>query len=146
MTEIPFIILGDPKAQQRHRTYTRGKGGAPLPFARRVDPSATDKADFIAQARQSAPEAPLLGPLKLRVFFFMVRPKSHYRTGKRAGELKPNPPTHCDKKPDVDNLVKLVMDAMNGVFYKDDWQIVELIAIKRYADTQPRTDVTLTTA
>jgi Holliday junction resolvase RusA-like endonuclease len=37
-------------------------------------------------------------------------------------------------KPDVDNLAKSVLDAINGVAYKDDNQIVDLVARKVYAD------------
>ena len=141
--EITFTILGDPKAQKRHRTYTKGKGGLPLPFARQVDPSATDKADFLAQCRQHAPEAPLTGPLSLEVGFLFARPKSHYRTGKHAGELKENRPIWHTSRPDADNLVKMCKDAMNGVFYRDDCQVVTVTASKIYSDAQPFTTITL---
>lgn len=36
-------------------------------------------------------------------------------------------------KPDIDNVVKLVMDAMNGVVYRDDTQAVVTVSLKRYA-------------
>lgn len=141
--EITFIVLGDPKAQQRHRTYTKGKGGKPLPFPREVDPSATDKSDFLAQCRQYAPDSPLTGPLSLNVAFLFSRPKSHYRTGRHAGELKDNRPIWHTSKPDADNCLKLVKDAMNRVFYKDDAQIVIVTVSKIYSDAKPSTNVTL---
>ena len=41
------------------------------------------------------------------------------------------------KKPDVDNIAKLVLDALNGVIYKDDKDVSSLTVFKRYcADTQ----------
>lgn len=43
------------------------------------------------------------------------------------GEIRPV------KKPDSDNIAKVVCDALNGIAYKDDTQIVELIVIKTYA-------------
>ncbi len=141
--EITFTILGDPKAQKRHRTYTKGKGGRPLPFARQVDPSATDKADFLAQCRQYAPEAPLTGPLKLTVAFAFPRPKSHYRTGKHAGELRTDRPVWHIKKPDEDNCLKMVKDAMNRVFYRDDSQVCFAVVRKFYTDLTPFTVVQL---
>ena len=143
MRTISFVVLGDPKAQKRHRTYTKGKGGKALPFPRQVDPSADDKSTFIAQALQWAPESPLDGPLSLNVHFFFPRPRSHYGTGRNAEKLKPSAPQHHTKKPDTDNCVKLVKDAMNGIFYRDDCQIVSLMAFKHYAETQPRTDITI---
>jgi Holliday junction resolvase RusA-like endonuclease len=142
---ITFEILGNPKAQQRHRTYTKGKDGRPLPFARNVDPSATDKDDLLAQIMQHRPEVPWAGPVSLTVYWFLPRPRSHYHTGKHAGELRPDAPVHCATKPDIDNLEKLLTDAMNGVFYQDDAQIVRVIKDKLYcpAAERPRTEVTL---
>jgi len=37
------------------------------------------------------------------------------------------------KRPDLDNIVKLYMDAMNGLVFEDDSQIVSLYADKRYS-------------
>jgi Holliday junction resolvase RusA-like endonuclease len=39
-------------------------------------------------------------------------------------------PSGRTKRPDVDNIAKIVMDALNGVAYEDDAQIVELYAVK----------------
>ena len=50
------------------------------------------------------------------------------------GELMPT------TKPDIDNYVKSVLDASNGMLYHDDNQIVELIARKLYAE-EPRVEI-----
>jgi Holliday junction resolvase RusA-like endonuclease len=55
----------------------------------------------------------------------------------RAGLLLPA------GRPDVDNLAKLAMDALNGVFWIDDAQIADLTVTKRYRDT-PGTSVSIT--
>ncbi|MDR0703194.1 MAG: RusA family crossover junction endodeoxyribonuclease [Azoarcus sp.] len=39
------------------------------------------------------------------------------------------------KKPDVDNVEKAVFDAMNGVVWRDDVQVVDVVKRKRYAET-----------
>ena len=65
----------------------------------------------------------------------MPRPKSHFRTGKYYGMLKNTAPLHHVKTPDLDNLVKFVLDAMNKVFYVDDSQVTEIITTKEYSDT-----------
>lgn len=44
------------------------------------------------------------------------------------GAIKP-----C-KKPDIDNCIKIIFDALNGVAYKDDTQIFEVHAVKRYSE------------
>lgn len=41
---------------------------------------------------------------------------------------------HHTKTPDLDNLLKLVLDGLNGVAYIDDKQIIELTASKFYAE------------
>jgi Holliday junction resolvase RusA-like endonuclease len=38
-------------------------------------------------------------------------------------------------KPDMDNVLKALFDAMNGVVFKDDVQVVSLTAAKRYSDS-----------
>ena len=37
------------------------------------------------------------------------------------------------KKPDLDNIIKSMMDGMNGIVYEDDDQVVDLHSTKRYA-------------
>lgn len=145
MTEIQFTIHGNPKFQKRHRTYTRGKGGKPLPFARQVDPSMTDKADMLAQIAQYRPETPWDGPIGLWVVWVVLRPASHFRTGKHASELRPDAPMWCAKKPDVDNYLKALLDCMSGMFFLDDAQVVFVQACKQYSPLPqfPRTDVIL---
>jgi Holliday junction resolvase RusA-like endonuclease len=129
---ITLTVLGNPKALKRHRMFRRGsKIGS-------YDPSAGDKADFLAVAHSQAPEKPLEGPIKVNCDFIFPRPKSHYRTGKYAGQLKPNAPTwHCCK-PDRDNLDKFVLDALQGVFFRDDAQVVTG-EIRKFYDERPRT-------
>lgn len=46
----------------------------------------------------------------------------------RDGEILPQ------KKPDIDNVVKIIMDALNGAAYKDDKQVVSVFASKFYDD------------
>ena len=126
---ISFTVYGNPKALQRHRTFI--KNGRRI----NVDPSKADKADFLAQALNHQPEQPITGPIKLTVTFCMPRPKSHYGTGRNADKLKPSAPIQHTKKPDLDNMIKLVKDALNGVFYKDDSQICGIVASKKYSTT-----------
>ena len=46
-----------------------------------------------------------------------------------TGEIKPV------VKPDVDNVAKSILDALNGIIYLDDKQIIELDIEKIYAET-----------
>lgn len=50
---------------------------------------------------------------------------------------------HPTKKPDCDNLAKAVLDALNGIAYKDDSQIIRIIVSKYYTLKEPCVDVTI---
>lgn len=71
-------------------------------------------------------------PLEVNIVFYMPIPKSYSKKQKAeilSGRLK-----HT-KKPDIDNLIKSVLDALNGLAYADDSQIIKVTAVKRYAET-----------
>ena len=44
------------------------------------------------------------------------------------------------KKPDADNIAKAILDALNGLAYYDDAQVVHLEVQKRYSN-EPRAEV-----
>lgn len=57
-----------------------------------------------------------------------------FKAAALAGDERPT------KKPDIDNLFKTVTDAMSGILYKDDKQIVSATISKWYSD-EPRLEV-----
>ena len=59
------------------------------------------------------------------------------RAAKLAGAIRPT------KKPDIDNCIKIIADALNGLAYVDDTQIVGVTAEKFYAEI-PRVEVEIT--
>lgn len=70
-------------------------------------------------------------PLTMLVHAFRSIPESWSQRDKdraMAGAVVPT------SRPDGDNYLKLVQDALNGVVYKDDSQIVDSRVIKRYSD------------
>ena len=81
----------------------------------------------------SAVSKPIEGPVELSLAFFFPRPKSHYGTGKNSELVKPSAPVHHAQKPDIDNVIKSTLDAMNGILYQDDKQVIRLQAEKRWA-------------
>jgi Holliday junction resolvase RusA-like endonuclease len=96
-------------------------------------PAATVDAEksFLAQAIRFAPPVPIDAPISLKIVLLMPIPKSLVSTkAKRqmmdAGMVVPT------SKPDADNAAKLVMDAMNGIFYRDDKLVYRLEVIKVY--------------
>ena len=144
MAKISLVILGDPKAQGRHRTYTKGRGGRPLPFAIQVDPSKKDKENLRVVVQQQAPEQPLDGPLAVELSFYFPYRSGDYGTGRNAGILKESAPIYHTVRPDCDNCIKLILDALKSVFWRDDSLISKLSATKCY-DQKPRTEIVIET-
>lgn len=83
------------------------------------------------------------GPLHADLQFVYALPSSYLR--KDGGPRKGAP---AYPHPDVDNLVKGVLDALNGYAYQDDRQVVRLSCGKRWArpGEEPHTQVALATA
>jgi Holliday junction resolvase RusA-like endonuclease len=131
---IKLVILGEPKAQKRHRHVKMGN------FVRQYDPSASDKGDFLSVIQKNAPSEPSQNPLCVTIDFHFSRPKSHFKTGKNSNVMKSNAPSWHTSKPDVDNLAKFVMDAMNKIYWKDDSYISTCYITKKYS-TNPRTEI-----
>lgn len=77
-------------------------------------------------------------PLALSVHFYLPRPRSHYRTGRFADQMKDGAPTRPTTYPDTSKLVRSTEDALKtaGAFH-DDAQIVTVLASKHYADDHP---------
>lgn len=103
--------------------------GRPIAFARAGSHGATrytpepqkSYMHAIAWTAKATPGSKLLeGPLRLTVRATFAEQK-----GKEADQWKWS-------KPDLDNLTKIQADALNGVLYRDDAQIVEIIAQKKY--------------
>ena len=134
MQSIVFEVLGNPQALKRHRTFKRGN------FTGTYDPSKTEKQDFLCKVQEKAPEKPFDCPITVVMYFGFARPKSHYGTGRNASKLKSSAPIGHISRPDIDNLIKFVCDALNGVFWKDDSCICNLSAAKVY-DEQPKTKI-----
>lgn len=136
--EINLIVLGEPKAQARHKHFSRGK------FSGVYDPSAEKKETFASILQRQAPVTPISVPIALELTFYMPRPKAHYGSGAKSDCLKDSAPEWHSGKPDLDNLCKFVQDSLNGVFYKDDALIYYLTATKIYSE-RPRTEITIKT-
>jgi len=137
---ITFVIFGDPQAQKRHRHYQMKKAGGAGVQVRTYDPGAADKGDFLSIIQQNRPNVPWDGPLRVDINFFFARPKAHYRTGANSHLLRDNAPKWHISKPDRDNLDKFVLDAMKGIFFRDDSQVCSGSPKKMY-DAVPRTEV-----
>jgi len=84
------------------------------------------------EAQKVAPAQPLEGALAINVIFWLPRPRGHFGTGKNANVLRASAPMYPSGKPDADKLMRALGDAIKGVIYRDDAQLVEIHAWKEY--------------
>jgi Holliday junction resolvase RusA-like endonuclease len=69
-----------------------------------------------------------------RFWFYLARPRSHYRTGANAHLLRENAPRVCPTRPDLDKLLRSTWDALTAAgVYTDDSRMVSVNAVKLYA-------------
>ena len=79
------------------------------------------------------------GPCVLSINAYFEVPKSKSKKFRAAALSGLEYPT---KKPDIDNIIKAIQDALNGLAYKDDALIVRLGVTKLYSEI-PRVEVSL---
>lgn len=126
--EIEFTIPGIPVAKGRPKFSTHGG------FIKAYTPAKTRNAEnfvrkcFMEQIKDF--KIPNKGPIVLSISFYMPIPKS---LSKKAKKILAEQNTHHIKKPDLDNLIKLVNDALNGVAWEDDGCIAYTQAAKYYS-------------
>ena len=125
--------IGKPQAQQRprHRVVKPKDGRV---FSQTYEQA--ESRDFKAvmhllgqKVLAEAGEKPLEGAVSLFVRVYVAVPNGVSKK-KREEMLKGD--VYPTKKPDVDNLLKAVMDALNGVWYKDDKQVTLTTVCKVY--------------
>lgn len=125
---VSLTVYGHPVPKARARTV-RTKNGKTVSFT--PDNTASWEDSIRAQALSSRPAQLLDGPLVMEATFFLLRPKS-----------RPKKELYPDRKPDLDNLLKSVKDALEGVIYTNDSRIVDEVTRKRY-DDPPRVEVVI---
>jgi len=116
---INFKVFMNPVAKARARTVVNN--GRVHSYTPQSTKDAENAIAWACVEEQNPDCYPKGIALKMTIVFVLPKPKY-------LG-LKPALPT---KKPDLDNLTKTVLDALNGLAYEDDSQIVELILRKEY--------------
>jgi Holliday junction resolvase RusA-like endonuclease len=138
LRNIRFTVPGEPKGKERPRYSNKSKT--------MYTPTATKNYEKLialtyktAYGNRSFERGE---PLKISIWAFFGIPASDSAAkamDKIRGKIRPT------KKPDWDNIGKIVADALNGIAYHDDAQIVEARTWKYYSDT-PRLEIMIRTA
>lgn len=129
-----FIVPSKPMGKQRPKATSRGR------YTKVYTPKETISYEnlVIAMFRQTYPNAkPLEGEVRGFIRAFYPIPLSTSKKRKQAmleGVIRPQ------VKPDLDNIEKIIYDALNGIAYTDDSHITEMSISKHYSDS-PRVEV-----
>lgn len=136
MGPVKFTVPGQPKGKARARTVRRG-GGKSFSYT----PEGTILYENLIKTCYLQDAGHVLfndgQPLAVSITAFYEVPKSYSKKKKQEmldGQLYPT------KKPDIDNIAKCVLDALNKLAYRDDTQVVKLHMEKHYAEI-PRVEV-----
>ena len=130
MTSFSFTVPGEPQGKARARTV-RNNG-----ITRTFTPETTQNYEALVKltCQQAKPETWGVpeGEIGLNITAYFAPPKS-VNAKKRAAML--NGSARPTKKPDWDNMGKVIGDALNGIAYHDDSQVVCALVMKQYAET-----------
>lgn len=125
--KIEFTINTTPTAQQRPRHAVRNGFSCTYKSRQQKDNERTLEALLMPYV----PKEPMREALRIDFTAYMPIPKSF---GKAKTELAYEGVIKHTKKPDIDNLLKHLLDCMKRMnFFVDDCQIVEVIMKKRYS-------------
>lgn len=130
---ITFTVYGEPQGKGRPKFTLTGHAYTP-------ERTKTYEAEIVASFRREFPDFVRWEkgvPLRVRIKAVYGIPKSDSgltAARKASGEIRPT------KKPDADNVEKIVLDAINGIAWKDDAQVVDLRTTKVYGEI-PRVEV-----
>lgn len=123
-----FAVPGEPTGKGRPRVVRQGA------FTRAYTPEKTAMYENLVKLEyQRAGGEMMEGQLRMTITAHYGLPKSVSKVKRERmlkGEIRPI------KKPDADNVCKVICDALNGIAYHDDSQIVHL-SISKWYDDEP---------
>ena len=142
---IQFTVYGEPQGKGRPRFVARYNPTTQKSFGQVHTPEKTILYENLIRTEYSLQTKNFRYPdnamLDMQILAFYSVPKSASKKKKTLmleGKMRPI------KKPDMDNVLKVVADSLNQVAYRDDTQIVDARCRKFYSE-KPRIEVILTT-
>jgi len=132
-------IFGDPKPQQRSFASTKQTAKVHLwnPSKNFCDSFSAAVTQALQAANKSLFDTESVNPVKVTVRFFFPRPKTHFKWDHvhKCMRLRADAPTFAAKKPDLDNCIKLLLDALQGVCFKNDFLVCHMDSAKLWDHT-----------
>lgn len=119
--QVVFCIKGEPRGKGRPRFTKNGHCYTP------VETSRYEELVGLSY-RNSAKGYQFTSPVRVTIKAFLKPPKK----SKKVVEDMLNGYILPTKKPDADNIAKIILDGLNHVAWEDDTQVVEMMVTKRY--------------
>lgn len=142
-TILEVMVAGEPQSKGSLKAIPAKNKDGTLRIAMKNDnPKTKEWQDLMSfhAASEMRGGPPWEGPIVINAYFRLTRPKTHYMAkGKLRNDLIIE---HVDK-PDLDKLARCVLDALTGIAYVDDCQVVTLVSTKCYSDFSNCPGVTL---
>ncbi len=132
--QIEFTIPGEPFGKQRPR-HSRASGTTYTPMETKLHEQLIQW-EFRKQCRDRFPEGAQVRIIITAVMGISKSTPKYRRSDMLSGKIRPT------KKPDWDNIGKLVCDALNGVAYDDDKCVCEAV-VRKFYGCEPRVIVRL---
>lgn len=132
---IQFTVYGTPVGKQRPKFSTFNGHATAYTPQKTVNYENLVKLSYQQQCNNKPYEKDV--PLKAEIAAYFPIPKS---TSKKKREAMLNGEIYHTKKPDADNITKCILDALNGIAYYDDSQVVYIRCKKNYSD-EPRAEI-----
>ncbi len=127
MIKYEFEMIGEIVGKARPRMNTK--------YGRAYTPTKTKNYEYLVRfyfIEKYPTFKPIEGRVKVEIvaYFEIIKSTSKKREAEMlAGNISPT------KKPDIDNITKIILDAMNKFAYLDDTQVTHCTVIKKYAAT-----------
>lgn len=127
---ITFLVEAKPQGKARARTFYDKRADK----MRSVTPEKTKSYEDLIRWSYKAAGGQYMGEklVKVEIQAFYPIPKSFSKKKRNDAIFERIRPT---TKPDCDNIIKVVLDALNGVAYYDDKQVVSVSCEKYYGET-----------
>lgn len=132
--EVEFTVLGPPRGKERPRICR--KNGKSMSYT----PWQTVKYEKLIKASYKSVSKKRIDaniPIEIEILAFFDVPRRAIKTNRfnmLSGQILPT------KKPDSDNIIKVVCDALNSLAYEDDKQICNVKFKKVYGEI-PRLEI-----
>lgn len=129
MREAFIVVYGQPKSKGRPR-FARGRAYTPA--------STLQYERLVAAAAREVISQPISENVQADIIAVYRIPKSWPKAQQAAAARGDIMPT----RPDIDNVIKIILDGLNGAAYVDDEQVHMISAEKTYGD-EPRVEIRL---